>query len=1369
MANENYGSLMQDSKNTFNRNYRGNRLKQLHRDKGGSIVDLVDKVAAAKVPTLVLGIGGIGCTTVNRTKKKFTERVRQDTQNPTVFFLAIDTCKEDLNKHVIGDMHRDGYLASSEAEFINSDLSKEVVDVVSNVKAKDSQLPQKEWMDLNLPDSLKVSDQGAKSQRQMGRLALSAGNNYGNLYSKIKEVIKKMKSKAPIDRTNSGQRSVNIVLIAGISGGTGSGTIVDISYMLRRASESIGGIHLSVDAIVYTPEVQDNVPSHIVPNLQRNFVAAIKELDAYIKSTNNKEVYRFASAEFPDGIVTDEHGGNDVASGVSIFDSCTIVQGYDAAGGKIDWSIPIDTVSSYVVNLASDITVKSQDNPVPLQRAIFDNEVNNVSRPANTYVMNNPNVPRDVYYSYRTLGYHEVTFPIEAIMTYVANKTTEALQRKYSVAPKKSALNVLSAVGLMSGDSVEAFCRNAFSLGGNSSIAAKIQQMTQYNFDDIKRAPGPAPHDSELQKKGYSADWIDSVYGGLVTNITSEMKESGPYASLRLSTDISNMLRDYIQRLVNYGPALAKRISTFSDEISALIKKAKNDTFNPLSSNHLSKEQKEDLVTAFNKKTRERELLVWQKHYLNHAVKALSDLGNKLVKKHNEVFTNYVGAFCAINEVLEQDSTAIVNTAMQVDGGRRVFSSSMINLADLSDSNSRLQDFVKYYLTSARIDSLSERLIDAMLGDETAWTTDMQKFKGDEVLKEQFKTQFSDFTKDIIQRFMVVKYTDGCSVDVEQVCADMNRFLNDPELADPWIDFDKYCKDTYGVAPLTKAAEDIFNEATRIGHCAVKGSGRIPGSFNDFFNYKLVCLTTKTPHINRIICGDGSTLPGLPAYHAWKAANGVVADADISEVFCIHVVCGVPLYFFKNMDENQKMYTEALHSRNAADRGMHMDHGVNTGWAKFPPPLNNDALRLIFGSNAVYRQDYKDEEEIMSEVKRAADLCKDKYGMIRRETPSDDFYTLHYYQEYPGLSIEECFNKTIALYEEDVKAAIAVTGQIDIESDDPEKAWEDSFEANLSAKTLMDYMQEGGYPLKERSLRLDDCVGLDFTDTGDYNAAGNAVSGGFYKTIRRSTESRTLLAQSEKMYTKLYEEFEQRRVELTKQAKKEALTEYYRQKQEALVDLFIKSIITRNAAIRHDPARKRFEVDIKDTKGSNLRPINKVVPYASALSYEKAHLLYAAFACFFLTYREGDVRFWNAYRERVIDSYNDYDEEAFRSTFIEMCRLAPDILCGELDDAATLEEIDVAAVNEAFEKEAGKKAAFAPMNQTYLTLDSFFNGYDFGYTLGSQIYAFYKYVKNYFVDNFGDEDQFVQLLQAAQEPASSQGRNGLSLEKSPEF
>ena len=1318
-----YRGFKENAKTNFNNRYTGDRLKKLRRENGGSIVDLVEKVEPTRVPTLIVGLGGLGCKTLNTTKKKYLERVRESGRK-TVHFLALDTCKEDIDNLISSDTNPEGYLNGSEWAAINSDLSMNVTKIVSRVKRNSPALPQKKWMDHNINTDTLVDNQGARGVRQVGRLALSEGQNYQYVYSKIESIFKEFTS------SSNGRQNVTVILIAGISGGTGSGTIIDISYMFHRAALSVGAIDLSLDAIIFTPEVQHNdIPENIFGNLKRNYIAAMKEIDGFIKATNSGEEYRFPSSMFGnEGIVTPTVEKIDIGKNRSIFSSCTIVQGYDSHGALIDRNIPLETVSSYVVNLVSDINPTDNGIPVPLQTAILNNDNGNSAKVASQYVENYPGVPRDVYYTYRTLGYREVTFPVEAIMTYVANKTTEALQRKYEVEPKKNEYEVLAAAGI---SSVE----NIFSLGKkNNTTKNYIDSLSNFDFVQIREGVNPKGHVQALSKKEYDSEWIDGAYRSIVGQLNEEMKLNGPFASLRLSRRVFETIDKTANNADGYFAEINADVVESEQKIKILTDKARKHTANPFSQNHMNAQQKDELAAEFNSTMRKLDNASWRVQQFDIAIDALRDLLARVVEQNNKIFENYVGALCAINDVLKKDSTAIVNTAAQESESGIVFSSAMLNPGDLEVNNSRLRELLDYYITEERINRISENLINEMLRDPEAWTSSKNTFEGVEKIKERFEIQFKDITDNIIQRFLVVKYTSdeytSDNVSVDRISDEMDKWFDDPNRADPWITFDQYCLENYGVAPLTKAAEEIFAQATSVGHCAVKGAEAIPGDFGEFYNYKFICLMSRTREINRIIKGDGNTLKGLPAYHQWIRDNGVVAEADISQVFCVQVVCGVPLYFFKNMDGNQQEYTSALHSTGFHNAGIHMDCGKDSTWAKFPPIVNNDALRLVYTPNELRkRQDYKDEEEILSDIKRKADLCKDKYGMIKKLDEHDEFFTLYFIDEDEPELLKEWHDKTLENYVADVKKAIEKVGEIDIESTEPEEYWENAFKEAFGNKTLMDYMTEGGYVFSTRELKAYNCLNMDYTDTGDFNALDNARSGGFYKTIRRSTRSRTLLNAGEKQFTELYNEFEAERIKLIEAAKNNAVQVYKRTKQSALVELFIKSLITKNLVINRIPEQKKLDISIRNTSNANPALVASV-RYASGRPFEQKYILYAVFACYFMKYKENNFEFWDKYSERVDIEYGDNYNSKLYDEAVGFIKNFDDLSDVDLNDVSDLREY-VSSLNKTFELSKAKSKAFPPMDQTFLSLDEQYEGYDFGYTFGSQVMSFYKKIAEY--------------------------------------
>ena len=1329
--------------------FTGDKVKKLSRSRGGSIIDLVPKSDPVDTPTLVVSIGGLGGDTLNQIKKKFIERVKpQPTGQEKVLFVELDTddnWMKNLRESVDSDSNI-GFLTANEQVNIVSDTSPAVQQIVE-IAQNNPTVPQHDWVDMNLPKDMLVSQAGAKGTRQMGRLSISAGNNYQFLRTKIQDKFKILQKTAPV---RDGTSIVNVILIAGISGGTGSGSIIDTTYLLYLAAQDVGAIHIDIDAILYTPDVQENVNGVNKDNLKRNFTACMKEIDTFFKAKETGEDYRFKCHSFQDGKLRTS-AGTIVGNSTSIFRSATLVQGYNAAGLVLDKSVPINTVSNYVVNLLCNMSDLRDNagNPVTLIQSIFNNE-GAAAAALMPILSNNPKLPKDTYYEYRTIGYHDVAFPVEEIMTVVANHVLMALHKFYQKEPSNSGKSILEQTGVFP------IVDNCFFYGDdNASVVDSIKKRSNSIDQKWIKSNSENKIDSHINVSEYVYDtkWIDSAYDEITGAINSEFNNNGPYAALRLSQDICACLEVVLDN--NVKTALLKDLEDSASRFKKAAVAAKNQIDRSgVLSKLFANDEIEKQVRIFKSSLQNYDVVKWEIFVFGHCINAICDLRNKLVAQHNDVFNRYVGAFLAINKILEKDSTGVVDAAY----GGNVFSATLLNPSDLRSDNTRLYTIIKHCLKDEKIEKLSKSFIESMLQNRKSWTsTNSSDFNAVSEFKKIFDIYFTEFKQNIIQIFMVVKYTgeeytNNNNVDVDNLLDVLYSYIEQKDqYPDPWGRFEEYCLTNYGIKPLHRAAEEILREATSVGYCAKEDDGMTNTgvSFDAFPNYKLLCLMKSTPDLNKIIEGDPvNNVPPLPQLQQWIHGAGTVARADISSVMCLKVFYKLPLYMFKGFSKDQEIYYNAVTSGNAHDAGLHMDNSSERPWRDFPQLIGCDGLRLLESSpaQAYNRPDYKFEISMLEDIKAKADYCRnDQNEMIGLRAPGDMYYTLYYIDDVNKVHMEQWKKNLISQFEADINTAIDGIEEVALE--DSEKDWDRQFEENFAKKTLHQRLLDAQYILSERKLHEVCCqLGRAETDVGQFDDVENSSSGGFYKVIRRSTKSRMLLNETEKLCKELNDELEkiknkivtERRKALIDEAKKRAgeanTRKLARQHQEKL-KLFFEGLLCKVITIEKDNIRKTITVkmhkSLVSAVGDALDPISTL----RAMSLEKENYLYAVFTMF--VYHKADQpEWWDRFKTVLGREFTEHADE-FAEVYAKLNKefIPTDLLYYPVDFYEANDNLKV--INESYDNDLALAAnpVFEHFGETKLTIDGLpeYRGAKrpYGYTIGSQLVKFYHDIKAY--------------------------------------
>ncbi|MDR0949093.1 MAG: tubulin-like doman-containing protein, partial [Lachnospiraceae bacterium] len=211
--------------------------EQLLLSKGGGIYyDAARVEADPTVASLFIGLGGTGADMLIRIKNEVTRRmvlpqndgkIMSDTPN-NVGFLAIDT-DESTQKKTWGVASFDRF----GSEYCSIAVTNLPVVVASRIQEAEQGNPVWDWYDGIEPV---LANAGAGGYRQIGRLMLF--DNVKIVYDSIRNKMNSL--------MRSGATHANVFIVAGIAGGTGSGTFIDIAYLVRECLriEGIGSASL---------------------------------------------------------------------------------------------------------------------------------------------------------------------------------------------------------------------------------------------------------------------------------------------------------------------------------------------------------------------------------------------------------------------------------------------------------------------------------------------------------------------------------------------------------------------------------------------------------------------------------------------------------------------------------------------------------------------------------------------------------------------------------------------------------------------------------------------------------------------------------------------------------------------------------------------------------------------------------------------------------------------------------------------------------------------------------------------------------------------------------------------------------------------
>lgn len=216
--------------------------------------------------TIVIGLGGTGRDAVLNIKRKYQEVYGTD-DVPTTRFLVLDTTGAQPLQ--FGDGHE---VRIKPGEFRKMSVAnpRQVVKINKDVKG---------WFpEGGVP--LAAITSGAGQIRAIGRLALFANSN--DVYSALANVfddVRGIKPNRDIGNFEVIGDNVLVSVVGSLSGGTGSGTFLDVAYLCRTfldAEDTLVGYLLLPDVFVGKPATR---------NVQPNAYGALKELDYLMSRT----------------------------------------------------------------------------------------------------------------------------------------------------------------------------------------------------------------------------------------------------------------------------------------------------------------------------------------------------------------------------------------------------------------------------------------------------------------------------------------------------------------------------------------------------------------------------------------------------------------------------------------------------------------------------------------------------------------------------------------------------------------------------------------------------------------------------------------------------------------------------------------------------------------------------------------------------------------------------------------------------------------------------------------------------------------------------------------------------------------------------
>ena len=1032
------------------------KLEKLSIDNEG--LSFVKKsMKATKVPTVVIGLGGMGCETLNILKKK----VIKDLGNPeNIKFLAIDSDESELKKYKKSTSET-GHLEDGETLSL---YDSGIVQLLTNHGINRPPFTY-EWMREDFPET-RIENNGAQGTRQIGRVILTCGSAYSNIQARIASMV----NSASASVAELGINSFEVILIAGISGGTGSGTIIDISYLVHRVMEQAHLVSYNFSAYVFTPDVQFSVVGingkpAIMNNLKRNGYAAMKEIDYFMNLENHHGEYSINIA-----------GGDHWSSSRNIFTACTIVSGIVAEGMNTKKST-MENLTENLLDLLSDIEMTGGDGNVQMANSFSSNKRENVTAWYNSIGRDPKQFPKEANYVYQMLGYSAVSIPKDEILAYCINKLFQAVYGEFRAIHKVDGDMVRSILSRAYVSDADTLADYALSLDTNNPVEMNVTlQQNEYPSKNEVRNGSDATFTTCVQYAQFEANKITTpafktrlkteIYNSLTRQIDEIFDNYGPYYVVELLTHTADKVMAEDDRRQPFAGVL-EELHKLQTELldlengqrtlaNGINTQAQLQNLRAAASGFMAGKDKMRAYVDFNGQIAVSSVInTTLYHTLSEIVQEVSD---ELVRVNNGIWEVYTDVLTEISRILEEDSQAVTSAQKH----QLTYTYNVLNLYDVTDKSKKLKKYLEDFVSPQAVETLSSSFIRSMRNKREEWTALNNADHFDVVTEVQ--TIFDELMNsvlgsDVIEKFVVAAYSPN-----QLSPSDIDRIweTDGPEKKNA----------------LKSAAREIFNILNTKG--GLMANLDVGYTQNQFLDKKLIVTLEDTPGLSEELnalyrnVGNGNYDRGT--------------SKGLSKYILSTIVYCVPVYLFDGFMEYDRVYRSAIDSK-----GLHMDE-VKQNFRRFPQPF-------IIDIAAKKGEDYEDFDDykILLDVKNKADKAIQEYGFIEA-SKDQGCYVLYNVTKKP----------------KDLDQLRDVISQM-LEGEDVDI-------------TLREAMEKSGYRFEKVLLTM----AFNALDPLDREGAGRYVEiGDFYKLLRMSVRYMLLLdenieiwGEAKAVYDKLKEDYD---------------------------------------------------------------------------------------------------------------------------------------------------------------------------------------------------------------------------------------------------
>lgn len=444
---------------------------------------------------LVIGLGGLGSRVVCNLKGMLMDEVKPE---DNIQYMMIDSDIPYMENMIEDSKDGIGLNATEIISIYRPNLDNILTNGISNNPVHPNLA---NWMREDFP-MLNIGTDGANGNRQIGRLMFS--NAYEDvrilLFDRLEDIYTKSSGK------------LDVIIVTGVAGGTGSGILSDVAYNIRAFAKSkrwknfrLGGCLLMPDVLYGNKAVSSDMNKLSI--LNANGYATLKEIDYYMRLVSRGEPYTFESTTHRLSIKE------------NIFDSCMLISGKKDEQGYIPEGVICSDTAYFLSKLAAYKYVggNEEDSDRELLRDAFFN--------------------MDDRGYYKVINDSDYRIPIHQIENICECQVFEEAYKKLHSMPdikdeleqgKKTALSELQAfLQEKPGDKINLNLNGLIRMG---QFEKPVYKAIKKNQDGLRESMGKQLKSMEEQMPVMIKSLRNKLLESLDNQLNSYMKKYGPYA-----------------------------------------------------------------------------------------------------------------------------------------------------------------------------------------------------------------------------------------------------------------------------------------------------------------------------------------------------------------------------------------------------------------------------------------------------------------------------------------------------------------------------------------------------------------------------------------------------------------------------------------------------------------------------------------------------------------------------------------------------------------------------------------------------------------------------------------------------------------------